>query len=92
MKPHAISPEEWAELRDVTEVQESWGLEPDEDAESLANFIYGVRFDYQSDCPGYVGPLYLLVGGGHPNAVLTITRARDGSLVPVQALPATYSY
>lgn len=92
MEPHALSPEEWAEIRALTEVEEGWGLEPEEPAEWLAQFIYGVRFDYQSDCPGYDGPLYLLVGGGDPNAVLTITRDPDGSLRPVQAIPTSDAY
>lgn len=36
------------------------GLEDEEDpAAWLAEYAYGVRFDYQTDGPGYVGPLYL---------------------------------
>lgn len=48
-------------------VQEGFGLEDEEDpAAWLAEYAYGVRFEYQTDGPGYVGPLYLLQGAGSP--------------------------
>ena len=48
-------------------VQEGFGLEDEEDpAAWLAEYAYGVRFECQTDGPGYVGPLYLLRGAGSP--------------------------
>lgn len=92
MEPRTISGPEWAKLRALREVEEGWGLGPDDTAEALAQMAYGVRFDFQSGGPGYCGPLYLLVGDGDPRYVLTVTRDREGHLVPVQAGPSDNAY
>ncbi len=67
-KPHELPPpQEWEEVAAVRAFQEAFGLEDETDpADWLSRYAYGVRFDYQTDCPGYVGPLYLLMGGGAP--------------------------
>ena len=63
---------EWKALAAVREVQEAWGLEDETDpAAWMAQNVYGVRFDYQTDCPGYAGPLYLLQGAGAPETAPT---------------------
>jgi len=66
-KPYELTAQEWKEMAAVRAVQEGFGLEDEEDpAAWLAQYAYGVRFDYQTDGPGYVGPLYLLQGAGSP--------------------------
>lgn len=64
-KPYELTAQEWAEVAAVREVVEGFEDEPDP-AVWLAEYAYGVRFDYQTDGPRYVGPLYLLQGAGAP--------------------------
>jgi hypothetical protein len=80
-KPHAITRKEWAKIIKVPEVIEGWGIEPDETPEFLADMIYGVRFDFISGGPGYVGPLYLLQGDGDPGTAPVALIKRGGELV-----------
>ncbi len=56
-----ISLSEWAELRNFRPVIEGWGL-TDETPEEIANFIYGVKFDFVSGMPGFAGDLFILKG------------------------------
>lgn len=80
MKPQEIQADEWRELIQLDEVREGWGLQDDEGPEFAAANIYGVRFDFVSDGPGYVGPLYLLKGAGIvEDAPMSIIR-EDGEL------------
>lgn len=66
-KPYELTAQEWEEVAGVRAVQESFGLEDEaEPAAWLASYAYGVRFDYENESPGYVGPLYLLKGTGAP--------------------------
>jgi len=78
-KPLEISMAEWEEILEVPTVRESWGLEDDETPEQFADMVYGVKFDFSSGGPGYVGDLYVLHGDaiGEP---LTLIR-KDGHLV-----------
>lgn len=67
-KPYELTAGEWAEVAAVRAVREGFGLEEEDGpATWLPKFAYGVRFDYQTDGPGYVGPLYLLQGAGSPD-------------------------
>jgi hypothetical protein len=77
-KPHEISTEEWSEIIALTVVRECWGLDEATTPEDFAEMAYGVRFDFVSGGPGYVGDLYILSGDaiGEP---LTLVR-RDGNL------------
>ena len=43
-------------------VNQGWGLTQDETAEWFSSWVYGVKFDFVSGSPGYVGPLYILQG------------------------------
>lgn len=80
MKPHEITLSEWAEIRQIQEVIEGCGLQEDDAAEDLASMIYGVRFDYMCDGPGYAGDLFLLQGAGAPEiSPITLVR-RSGRL------------
>lgn len=59
-KPMEISDAEWRELMRLPEVSEGWGLEEDETVEAFKSMDYGVKFDFMSGSPGYVGDLYIL--------------------------------
>lgn len=80
--PHSLIAQEWAEVASLFVVLQNFGLEDEPDpAGWLAKYAYGVRFDYQTDCPGYVGPLYLLQGGGSPDAgPMAFVRDETGAL------------
>lgn len=69
--PQEISLAEWRELIAVPDVRDIWGLS-DETAEDFADEVYGVKFDYMTDSPGYVGDLFILHGGGFAPPVVLI--------------------
>jgi hypothetical protein len=71
-KPHGISIVEWKEIMEIPAIRESWGLEGNETVEQFADMAYGVRFDFQSGGPGYVGDLFILHGDamGEPMTVI----------------------
>jgi hypothetical protein len=77
-KPQEISLAEWRELIQVPAVRESWGLN-EETPEEFADMVYGVKFDFVSGGPGYVGNLYILHGDalGEPMTFVRI----DGKVV-----------
>ena len=60
-KPLEISIDEWKEIMQVPEVRESWGIE-DETPEEFADMVYGVKFEFMSGSPGYVGDIFILQG------------------------------
>ncbi len=66
------------EIIQMPVIRESWGLD-DETPEHFADMAYGVKFDFTSSTPGYVGELYILQGDalGEP---MTLIR-RNGKLV-----------
>ena len=78
-KPLEISIAEWKDIMQVPAIRESWGIEDNETPEQFADMVYGVKFDFSSGGPGYVGDLYILHGDalGEP---MTLIR-RDGKLV-----------
>ena len=75
-KPHELSIKEWKEILALPAVREYWGLDDNTTPEEFANLVYGVRFDFVSGSPGYVGDLYVLCGDalGEP-----ITLIRGGN-------------
>jgi hypothetical protein len=77
-KPHSISLAEWKEIMEMPVVRESWGLEEDQTSEQFADMVYGVKFDFASGGPGYVGDLYILQGDalGEPMSIIR----RNGKL------------
>lgn len=79
-KPQEISMKEWKEIMQLSVIRESWGLE-NETPEQFTDIVYGVKFDFVSGGPGYVGDLYVLHGDalGEP---ITLIR-RDNKLVVV---------
>lgn len=60
-KPLEISIDEWKEIIQVPEVRESWGLEK-ETPEEFAEMVYGVKFQFASGSPGYIGDIFILQG------------------------------
>jgi len=60
-KPLEISLSEWQEIIQLREVRESWGL-TDESPAEFASRSYGVKFNFVSGGPGYVGDLYIIQG------------------------------
>lgn len=81
MKPYPLTQAEWKEICEISDIRESWGLEDDEGAETLASQAYAAKFNFVSGGPGYVGDLFILCGDalGEP---MTVIR-RDGKLVVV---------
>jgi len=82
-QPHPVTHAEWNEIGAIAAVRQSWGIE---DGEKFADFaadnIYGVKFNFHSGSPGYVGDLYILQGDtltGDPPFVLI--RDRSGKLI-----------
>jgi hypothetical protein len=61
-KPQEISTAEWKEIIEIPVIRESWGIEEDVSPEAFADMVYGVKFDFASGGPGYVGDLYILQG------------------------------
>jgi hypothetical protein len=43
-------------------VRDAWGIDDDETLEDFLSIVYGVKFDFHSGNPGYVGDLYILQG------------------------------
>jgi hypothetical protein len=68
-KPYELTAQDWEAVAAVRAVVEAWGLDDDEEGVRgtlLADLVYGVRFDYVTDGPGWAGSLYLLQGAGAP--------------------------
>jgi hypothetical protein len=72
-EPISISQDEWQEIMTLPVVRDSWGIEDDETLEEFLSMVYGVKFNFESGSPGYVGELYILQGAyltGDPPLVL----------------------
>lgn len=72
-EPKVITVDEWKEISQVKEIRESLGLE---DAEwfEVASSIYGVKYDFISGSPGYVGDVFVLLGDALGYCPLILTR------------------
>ncbi len=79
-KPQEISIAEWKEIIQLPVIKESWGLEDDETPERFSDMVYGVKFDFLSGGPGYVGDLYILYGDALSGEPIVLIR-EDGKLV-----------
>ena len=77
-KPIEITLPEWKEIVQLPVIRESWGLE-DETSEQFADLVYGVKFEFASGGPGYVGDLYILHGDALSEPMTLLRRA--GGLV-----------
>ena len=79
-KPQEISMKEWKEIMQLSVIRESWGLE-NETLKQFSDMVYGVKFDFVSGGPGYVGDLYVLHGDALGESMTLIRR--DNRLVVV---------
>jgi hypothetical protein len=82
-KPYEISPLEWDEIMSVPVVREIWNLDGDGTAEEFYQMVYGVKFQFVSGSPGYVGDLYILQGDVLTGDAPLILGWYDGTLQPV---------
>ena len=76
-QPRPIPLEAWREIARIPEVNEGYGLfdsPPDEQVDVLRSCSYGVMFDFQTMCPGYVGPLYLVQSAAFVSGPLVLVR------------------
>lgn len=72
--PVPLTPEEWDEVATVREVREGWGLDAEEHGAYLAPLAYGVKFDFVSGTPGYVGDMFIIAGDGLSAPPLVLIR------------------
>lgn len=75
--PSVLSESEWEEIVALPEFREAWGV-TDESVGELVSRLYGVRFDFVSGGPGYVGPLYLVYGDAISGQPLVVIRNDSG--------------
>jgi len=71
-KPIEISTSEWKEIMKLSKVREAWGLK-DETPEEFSKMAYGVKFNFVSSNPSYIGDLFIIHGDhliGDPPLVL----------------------
>lgn len=80
-KPLEISEAEWQEIIQLPVVREAWGL-TDHTAAEFAAMTYGVKFDFASGGPGYLGDLFILHGDALSSAPVTLVRF-EGKLQPI---------
>ena len=82
-QPMEISPQEWQEILKIKVIKEMWGIWIEgPDAITVKEFseqVYGVKFDFVSGSPGYVGDIYILAGDSLSEPV-TLIRDEDGRL------------
>jgi hypothetical protein len=81
-QPKAISETEWNEIVSLDAVRDAWGLEDDPDPSEFASRVYGVRFNFVSGGPGYVGDIYVLQGDALTEVPpMVLRRDRHGKLM-----------
>ncbi len=79
--PIRLTPAEWAEVAAFEQVQQDWGLSADVGPEEVAELIYGVKFNFVSGGPGYVGDLFLLQGDAAGEPPMVLGRDAKGHLM-----------
>jgi hypothetical protein len=83
-RPYPLTPEEWREVITIERIREAWGLWKDATPEEFTASVYGVKFNFHSGSPGYVGDLYILQGDaltGRPPVMLK--RDDSGKMVVI---------
>lgn len=78
--PIVISKDEWQEIMNLPVVRDAWGIDDDEELECFLSMVYGVKFNFHSGSPGYVGDLYILQGDLAGDPPLQLGR-QDGKLI-----------
>lgn len=83
LNPYKITENEWKEIVALPEVREAWGLDDDIHPEEFASRNnYGVKFDFVSGGPGYVGDLFILQGDAlSDGGLMLLRRDREGHLI-----------
>ena len=56
----------------TSRVPGSLGITDNESVAEVVSRLYGVRFDFMSGGPGYLGPLYFIYGDALSGAPLTL--------------------
>jgi hypothetical protein len=59
-KPMQITLPEWKEIMDMLAVNDACEVPPDCTPEKFAATVYGVKFNFRSDPPGYARDLYII--------------------------------
>jgi hypothetical protein len=82
-QPHPLTQADWDEIGALVNIRQSWGVEDDgKFADFAADNIYGVKFNFHSGAPGYVGDLYILQGDALTgDAPFVLIRDRSGKLI-----------
>ena len=76
-----ITEAEWAEIGAIQDIRDMWGVGDGEIFFETAS-IYGVKFNFMEDGPGYAGDLFILHGGSlTEEAPLRLIRDRSGKIV-----------
>ena len=76
--PKQISNEEWMEIMQVRDVRDGWGIDDDTTVRDFTSTVYGVKFDFVSGGPGYIGDLFILQGDSLETPLVLIRT--DGTL------------
>ncbi len=82
-EPAPLTVQEWTQITAMPEFRNAWGIEDDERVEDLIPSLYGVRFDFVSGGPGYVGKLYIIQGDALTGEPPFQVVERDGKYEPV---------
>ncbi len=77
--PKSLTNAEWDRVCSLPEFREMWGISDDEPTATIVLYLYGVRFDFVSGSPGYVGPLYFVYGDALSGTPLMLVE-EDGQL------------
>lgn len=79
-QPHPLTHDEWKDVAALADVRAAWGLRDEDPGEQLADCAYGVRFDFSTGGPGYVGDLYIIHDDAFGGPPLVLTRDTSGRL------------
>ncbi|HEY1108935.1 MAG TPA: hypothetical protein VGE76_09890 [Opitutaceae bacterium] len=76
--PRRILIKELAEIARLPAVRELWGIEDEADERAFVKSAQGAALPYQSDCPGYAGEAFVLLGGYISCRPTVLIRGKDG--------------
>lgn len=86
-KPKEITQSEWDELLATKEFVDQFGVDDFESREDFIDWVYGVKFDFAEDCPGYAGDLFMFMSGVlDVDQPVLVYRDRDEGLKVLRAL------
>jgi len=66
------------EIMQVRDVRDGWGIDDDTTVRDFTSTVYGVKFDFVSGGPGYIGDLFILQGDSLETPLVLIRT--DGTL------------